>query len=138
MPLTVEWYDEQKTILLYDIYGSWTWEDVVRAFNRRSALIEELNRPAVVVDVLVDLSQVDQVPRHAVSRLGGIIKANHRPEIGISVVITPNRLIWTMVSILRATFPQAKNYCASHSIPEALVIIDDARQKRADSSSAII
>lgn len=134
MPLTVDWYDEQQTILQYDVYGFWTWEDVVKAFQRRSELIDELNRPDVIVDVIVDLQDLEHIPHHAVSRLGGIIKANYRPQIGISVIVTPNRLLWTMVSILRATFPQTKNYCSTHSIHEALVIIEDARSKRTPQS----
>lgn len=66
MPITLEWYDEDKTILREIYAGNWTVEEHINASNEIYEQIEVVSHP---VDVLLDFRQQSRSPAHPISAI---------------------------------------------------------------------
>jgi hypothetical protein len=53
MPVTADWYDLNRTIVLYTIEGKWTWDELYPEYEKAIAM--EKAQPHRV-DVIIDMT----------------------------------------------------------------------------------
>jgi hypothetical protein len=63
--VTVDWLDEEKTVLIYQIYGKWTWEEFYNAFERARVMMASV--PYVVHAITIPRD--DAARRHIPSNI---------------------------------------------------------------------
>ena len=64
MATTVEWANEEKTIVLQRIDGEWTMSDYFDIIHQSAELLKTVNHQ---VDIIIDLSTTHYVPQNVIS-----------------------------------------------------------------------
>ncbi len=64
MPITVDWYNVERTALLYTYKGSWTWGDFDEAVGQGNALMQSV---PYTVHVVLNLSNAFIIPSDIIS-----------------------------------------------------------------------
>jgi hypothetical protein len=89
MPVQVRWYDDAQTIVLYEIEGNWTWDELYPEYRR--AIQMEKSVPHRV-DVLIDVRRSGRLPLNVLTHMKNF--SDRQPEnIGLSVVISQSQFI---------------------------------------------
>jgi hypothetical protein len=64
MPITVDWYNSEKTVLLYTYRERWTWTDFDTAVIQGNSLMESV---PYTVHVIVDMHDSSLIPTDVIS-----------------------------------------------------------------------
>jgi hypothetical protein len=124
MPVRVSWFDETRRIILYELEGVWTWDDFYPVYEKAIAM--ETTSPERV-DVILDMRQNKTVPANALLHIKGIAD-RQPPNLGVSVLVTSNRVIESLYAIGVRLYPSLEAYFdIAPSIDDALRIIEAAR-----------
>jgi hypothetical protein len=109
--ITINWGNEQKTVMQYEFEGSWTIDDLIEALD---AGVEVVNRYEHDIDVVVDLTNsgfpnllgvnVNKAFGRAATRSEEHIESSHK-EPGIVVVVTTNPIIRSSLTSMLALYP---------------------------------
>ena len=92
MPITVEWFTDEKTVIHYEYKGKWTWEELYNAIAISNKMIDTVEG---VVDTIIDLRQSSMVPANVFSH-GKQALANAHPRQGKMVIVGAHRFILTL------------------------------------------
>ncbi len=137
--ITINWGNEQKTIMQYEFEGSWTVDDLVEALD---AGVEVVNRYEHDIDVMVDLTRsgfpnllgmnVNKAFSRAAYRSEEHMVATDK-EPGVVVVVTTNPIIRSSLTSLLALYPNmgGSKMVVANNVNEALSRIADYRQREA-------
>lgn len=97
MGITVNWDNEQQSIIRYDAKGRWDWIDFDRAVERAFTMTESVDH---TVDALFDLRKSGELPNGAVlhfRRWLSVLPANR----GSIVVVSNRESAHILVDMLR-------------------------------------
>ncbi len=126
MPVRVSWFDEPQQIILYELEGVWTWDDFYPVYEKA---IQMETAKTGRVDVILDMRQNKTVPANALMHIKGIAD-RQPPNMGISVMVTSNRVIESLYNIGIRLYPSLDTYFdVTPSLEGALQIIDAARSE---------
>ena len=125
MPVTLSWFDDQQTILLFKFEGEWTWEEFYKLDEPTWDLIACANYR---IDILMDWSQIKRFPL-------GMMNALHRSgedvtpkDEGMVVSIGGPYFIKMMYGIFRRLYPKAVTvYRLVDTLDEATHLLEDER-----------
>jgi hypothetical protein len=84
MPVTVNWYDDEQTIIRYEIIGLWKWPEFQDAWHQANGMVAGVDHP---VDFIVDLTASVLVPAEATRRFRQLVAAHPRHARAGNVVI---------------------------------------------------
>lgn len=90
MPITVNWINDDKTILYYMIAGEWSLDELWSLLN--SSILELVNETPYVPDTLVNLSKTTRTPIGSLSfwrRSYNWVQANHLETSIVAFVQAP-------------------------------------------------
>lgn len=59
MPVSVEWDNEERTIILWTVAGKWTWKEFDAAYEKMKEMAGSVSHP---IDGIYDLSQSILIP----------------------------------------------------------------------------
>ena len=129
MPINIRWYNDEKTILLEELSGTYTLDDYI-------ALIDEAREHVMSCDHTVDI-------------IGDFTGTNHRklphylmsaaryadkqvpPNQGIAVFVNPGMFIETILRMARQLQIQAADeVVVAKTVDEAVEIIEQEQAKR--------
>lgn len=125
MPITVEWHDNARSILLYTFSPDWTVADLEAAVNQCREQCAAISHP---VAVLLDYQQADAVPESLLGfgrRLFPVINK----QISTIVMVGDSPLFRsTYLAIMRSIGKTTHAIDFVETVEQALVLIDSRRQ----------
>jgi hypothetical protein len=126
MPVTVDWYDDTKTIVLYSMEGRWTWDELYPEYHKAIAM--EKAQPHRV-DVVIDLSTTHHLPVNVLTHVRHF--SDKQPEnIGLSVIVTKNQFVNNLYQIGCRIHRNIQRYFAvTRTMEEALAMISEQRME---------
>jgi hypothetical protein len=129
MAISVAWYDNTQTILVWVFPERWTWEDYGAAQQTSNALADSV---AHIVDVIGDLTGSKSLPPTAVNAYRNSLDRSTQ-NLDLIVLVGSSSFIRTMVSVLKAIVPgkvAGANLTFADSIPEAYSLIHQRQAAR--------
>ncbi|MEL6527210.1 MAG: hypothetical protein AAFQ07_16015 [Chloroflexota bacterium] len=129
MPITFEWYDKERGILLNTFSEYWTWQECIDAIDRGIVL----GKQAKHVDTIIDMRASNiLIPTGALRYLPILADkvAEALPHWGISVIISDSKLIKSLLTIAsRLSRTVRQHYAFATTLDDALAIIEKRREK---------
>lgn len=122
MPVTVEWDNDDKTIVRMEMVGTWTWEEAYAGSERGYALLDSVGYE---VGVIIDFSRGISLPPNAITHARGMIKRRH-PRTGLTVFVGANTAfssLWNIFSRVYTLFAQKQNSVFALTGDEARAIL---------------
>lgn len=98
MKVSIDWDNDEQTIVRYTFEQGWDWQDLYAAMDNAGDMIETVPHS---VDVLMDLSQSNLIPKNAISQIKRGYDNPKKPNIGLTVVVTPNSFMNAIVSMAK-------------------------------------
>lgn len=94
MKVNVDWDNDEQSIVRYTFDSDWNWQDLYAAMDNAGKMIETVSHR---VDVLMDLSNANIIPKNAISQIKRGYDNPKSPNIGVTVVVTPNSFMNAIV-----------------------------------------
>jgi hypothetical protein len=125
MPVTADWYDLDKTIVLYTIEGKWTWDELYPEYEK--ALAMEKAQPHRV-DVVIDMTASTHLPMSVLTHMRHI--SDKQPaNIGLTVIVTQNPMVNTLYQVGCKVHSNIQRYFViTRTMDEALTMIAEERK----------
>jgi hypothetical protein len=127
MPISVDWYDDEHTIIFMDLTRRWSWTDAAEAITQLHTMCEEAKDP---IYAIVDSHNVNWLlPDYGnqVLRLGTQLPANI-----VLVVHIGNDFLQQVISAFDQVYPESFNWKSVlvRTSEQALAAIDQHRKGR--------
>ena len=133
MTISVDWYDEKRTILLQTFDTGWTWQDYVDLSSRQRKMMDTVSHR---VDMIGDARGV-QIPKNVLQNLSNIASnsaLNNHENAGIYVIVGANNAVQTFLRIFKNVFSsQGERIFTASSLEEALTLIEKHRTETSKS-----
>ncbi len=128
MPITVEWYNDAKTILLERFEGDWTLDEYKRLIDEARLMLSTVDH---TVHILVDgRLKSPRLPANLIS--GGMLYAARHlpPNQGITVFVGVDAVSAIFVNIARNIGPRLhRTLFTTDTVEDALRIIEQQASK---------
>ena len=98
MKVNVQWDNEEHKIVRYIFEQGWAWPDLHQALDEAGKLINTVSHQ---VDVIMDISSANLVPKGALSQINRAYNNPKPPNIGITVIVAPNSFMSAMVNMAK-------------------------------------
>ncbi len=112
MPITVSWYNDEKTAIKWEITGDWYAADYHSAVDQSMAMMATVDHK---VDVIGDVTHANKLPGDVVTTINTRHQAEEENAInyGNAVIVGGGLLIKSLIRIA-STMPYTKDrfYCA--------------------------
>jgi hypothetical protein len=125
MPITTQWYDDRKQIILVIYEGNYGWNDVYKCADATNALADEVNCP---VANIIDMTKAGGIPPNAASNAKRL-RARRNPKIQFEVVVGATASLRTMARVANAVFKIFTKESPTHfvdTLDDALNLIETA------------
>ena len=128
VPYTVTWYDDEKTILLFDISGTVSWDEFAVATDQACEMIDSVpHRVDIIFDDHIGIPNGNPFPQLRKS----IEAFNQRKNLILSITVAHSRmtsLVESLVDITKRFSPmKAKEAYFVGTLAQALKIIAQDR-----------
>lgn len=123
MTVHLDWFDDDHTILIYQLETNWNWDTFYPAFQRA---LELEQAAAHRVDVIIHMPPTFRLPPSAITNLLSI--ARKQPaNVSLSVFVTSSTMVQSFYEVARRLSPTiAKDYRFADSLQAAHQhILDD-------------
>lgn len=104
MTISVDWDNQEKTIVTWDFDGRWSWSEYYHALEQSDRLLESVNYK---VDLLINFQKNSLIPNGFPAQFRRM--ARFRPKAGVAIVVTNSYFIETMMKLLIRIQPQVAN-----------------------------
>jgi hypothetical protein len=94
MPVTVEWLDEDKTIVCMHMIGHWTWGEVHEKQAEANLILDTLDHD---VGAIIDFTESAGIPLAAMSNARSTSQKQH-PRVSMTVFVGVNSLFMALWS----------------------------------------
>ena len=129
MAISIEWGNDEHTIIYWVFNGKWTWEefsDAQRDSNRLLATV------AHTVHVIGNLQNGPTLPANALSAYQGFLE--HSPEnTGITVLVGSSNFVKAIVGVFTRIMPNkvpGADFTFAATLPDAYALIARHDQNR--------
>ena len=113
MAVTVEWDNDEKTILRYIFTGRLRWGDYYPALQQGREMMDSVSHK---VCILNDMRNLDYFPPNMVSNARSVISS--RPaNTGLAIFLTRNSFFKVLYKIIAQVVPE---------VPTGYLLVDDA------------
>lgn len=120
MSMTVEWYDENRTVFYFVATKGWTWDDYYSAHYKAIEMLKDVDH---TVHILYDMTAADTIPNNALvhfKKMAHLLPA----QVGLSVVVSSSMLVRVIFNAFKTvTGDWARNYRFVTSVDAALDLI---------------
>lgn len=118
MPITTDWYNDEKKIIVTTYNGEYAWDEVYKHVAQGNMLAESVDHP---VGLLIDVSNAGSLPANAGSH-GKRVRDMYHDNIACLVVVGANLLLQAVTNISKQVFQILGN----RPIPIFVSTIDEA------------
>lgn len=129
MKITVEWDNEQHTILRWVFQSRWSWDDYSTAQQESNEILAEIDHP---VDVIGDLRNTSSLPSNALTAYRGFV-AETAPNVDLIVLVGASRFVKAMVNVFVKVMPgkvPGTHFVMADTIDRAYTLIAEHQAKR--------
>jgi hypothetical protein len=103
MPVTVDWYDDEKQIIYYRFEGLWSWAQFLSGWERVGDLLDSIDHEAHIIG---DFTRSLRFPADLVRHIRETRRlAEQHPRAGLVVVIGVDWYIQTLWRFLTGIMP---------------------------------
>jgi hypothetical protein len=126
MPIQVIWGNEEKTVILREMSGKWTWDEFFESQRTVNDMLEGIPQ---TIDQIFDVSRASALPQGALTQLRSA--TNQRAyNSGLRVVVGPNRFYEMMFAMLAKIMPHLKDSVVMvETMEDAYQVIQESRNK---------
>lgn len=105
MPITVDWYNADRTALIYTYHGRWTWQELERSVAAGHALMDTV--PYNTVHIIIDVREMTLVPTDTISIMNNYRRKTLAPvNFGKLIIHGINPALHFLTSTVRRIVPQ--------------------------------
>jgi hypothetical protein len=121
MPIKVEWVNQQRTIIHYNVIGNWTWDDYDAANRIAADMVKSVDHQ---VAIICDLSSSTAIPPRVLSNVGRSLRQKRSANISHIVTVGITGLLRNLTDVLSTLYPAATaDIIHAHSIDHAYRLI---------------
>ena len=129
MAISVEWGNEEHTIVYWVFNGKWTWEEFSDAQRESNQLLATVDH---IVDIIGNLKRGPNLPPNALSAYQGLLE--HSAEnLGLIVLVGSSNFVKALVGIFSRMIPSkipGADFTFAVTLREAYVIIEQHSKNR--------
>jgi len=126
MPVTIDWFDAEKTAIVQTFVGDWTWEEHFEVIEEFREMMETVDH---VVDYVANFEKVQGVPKGTLTNFRNALKNSH-PRTGMIVVISTNRFVNALLKTLTTLYNSVSNQgiYQVNTVEEAINLLEKRKQ----------
>jgi hypothetical protein len=102
MPISYDWYDADKSVILLILEKDWGWDDYLQVQGELFRMIDSVD---TIVHYLIDVRSSRSLPIGALNKLPAIFSQTH-PRRGKTIIVGANSTIQNLWNLLRKVIPQ--------------------------------
>jgi hypothetical protein len=138
MPVNASWYDTEHTIILYEFYGKWTWDELYPVFESVQAMANSVDYGVYVMGISRDEVARTHIPPSILAHfptLARRISSNTRLDV---IVLQGLMSFWVNIyQSLKSMYPSlSQHFVIATSEEEALQIIKEHKARNALAGSS--
>ncbi|HEX2622333.1 MAG TPA: hypothetical protein VHL11_19375 [Phototrophicaceae bacterium] len=129
MSVSVQWDNDEKSVIYYSIDDPWKWIEVHQAIDEIFAMMDGVDH---VVDAIVHFKSGIKIKTGMLTEGRRLLMRQHTRS-GMTVVVTSNALFRSVYNMIRVTYPRANLYTAfsfATTLDEARELIQQRRQRQ--------
>ena len=130
MRISVEWDNDQHTILRWVFAARWAWEDYSAAQQQANQLLETIDH---AVDVIGDLRNSSSLPANALTAYRGFVDSTAK-NVDLIVLVGASRFVKALVSVFLQVMPgkiPGTHIVFADTMERAYTLIAEHQAKRA-------
>jgi hypothetical protein len=116
MPVRAEWFDDEKTIYISIVEGSWTLDEFYKYYTETEEIIKSIPHPVVLIS---DLSKSGAAPKQFLSA-GRFMSKRKLPNVHLRIVVGVSRFGQTLINIMLRTYPSDRKTMIAATMDEAI------------------
>lgn len=136
MPVSVDWYDKNESILIYHFEGTWKLNEFHEAINTAEKLLKEHTGRLDVISDLTSTKGYDKSVRG--SEIQAAMNRSFKilpDELGYAIVVGAALGVKIMIDLLAKVYgPMKKHVRTSNTVEDALEMIKKEREKETQES----
>jgi hypothetical protein len=128
MGISVDWDNNEKTIILWTFSDPWTWEDFRVGFDRSYLLMRSVHH---TVHILADARTVTKVPSGNILSNIRMLITRYPANLGLHVAVSENVMIRALGEMVGRLVPKSTGH-GIHTVPtldEAYQLLERASAK---------
>lgn len=128
MPIQIRWYDDTKQVILWEVVGRWSLEEMHETFSKGTDMCLEV--PDTTVDAIIDLTESNAIP----SNIFGALTNRTRtlaPNFDIAVIVSKNSMIKAFIEVMNKMPTLHDFFAIVASREEGMAFIQKRRATRA-------
>lgn len=102
MGIQIYWATPNKTLLIYEVQGPWTWGELQQALQQAHRLLDEVDSPTPII---ADFRQSSFMPDRALWRGTRISKERHA-NTGLTIYIGASRFMTVLFDTFKRVNPE--------------------------------
>jgi len=127
MPINIRWFDDTKRVILWEIQGQWTLDEMHEIYTIGNSMCAEV--PENTINALIDMTGSNSIPSNIFSALSARTRTE-TPNYDMAVIVSNNKLVKGFVNVFN-TIPALRGHFAVVStLDAALAYIDKRRKER--------
>ncbi|MBI1278340.1 MAG: hypothetical protein GC179_09455 [Anaerolineaceae bacterium] len=127
MPIQIRWYDNTKSIILWEIEGQWTLNEMHEIYTIGNNMCLEV--PENTINALIDMTRSNSLPSNILSALTTRSRTN-TPNFDMTVVVSNNALVKAFLNIMGKMTALHDQFALVRSMEEGLAFIEKRRRDR--------
>jgi hypothetical protein len=130
MPVSFRWFDSDKTILILDISGRWTWDELFQAYDQNLADIQQTRHTVYVLMLRAQDEFKHYVPPNAIVHSISMIR-RLPSNIGMGIIVDSDSRILRAIhdAIARLYQPYGHKVAMVATMDEAMAQIEAAKRR---------
>ncbi len=127
MPINIRWFDDTKRIVLWEIVGQWTLEEMHEVYTIGNTMCAEV--PENTINALIDMTGSNSIPSNIFSALSTRTRSE-TPNYDMAVIVSHNTLVKGFVNIFNTIPALRGHFVVVSTLDAALAYIDKRRLAR--------
>lgn len=126
MQITVSWFDDQHTILLYTFDPRWTWEDFIETKSVADPMIDAAGRD---IALIFDARRIRHLPLNSLTYAREMVETRH-PQGRPVIIVGENLIVRTIYHLVERVAGQfMRDFSVVESLDEAVAVIAHYREQ---------
>ena len=127
MPINIRWFDDTKRIILWEIEGQWTLDEMHKIYSEGNAMCAAV--PENTINALIDMTRSNSIPSNIFSALSARTRTE-TPNYDMAVIVSNNRMVKGFVNVFNSIPALRGHFVVVATLDAALVYIDNRRKAR--------
>jgi hypothetical protein len=138
MPVKVSWFDSERTTLIYEFYGKWTWDELYPVFGAAQDMANSVDYDVYVLAIPRDDAARHHIPPSILAHFPTLAR-RISPNTVLDVIVLQGALsFWfNLYQSIKSMYPfLTQRFAIATSEEEALQLIKDHKARNALASSS--